>query len=173
MQSLPLTVQFVHPCCFTCSWKMRTWINLLMHQSAIYNNILHLSKKKKRKRNGRCDCTLSLCDWDICSMADTPPCRPALFQSWASPLFKPQTEMFPLSLLHLLDWSQYTAAPGAITDMLRPSVKPLSATYQHTNFPLWKLAITPHHFQSPPLPECMILELFWSIWGLLRASFIS
>lgn len=43
---------------------------------------------------------------------------------------------FPPFSLHLLDWSQYTAAPGAITDMLRPSVKPLSATYQHTNSPL-------------------------------------
>lgn len=118
-------------------------------------NDLHLTKK--RKKNGRCDCTLSLCDWDICSTADTAPCRPALFQIWAPPSSNQTQECFPFPLLHLLDWSQYTAAPGAITDMLRPSVKPLSATYQHTllykNFPLC-------HTASPPLPAKMILELF-------------
>ena len=68
-----------------------------------------------------------------------PPGRPALFQSWASPSSNRRQKWFlsfPPSPLCLLDWSQYTAAPGAITDMLRPSVKPLSATYQHTDSPL-------------------------------------
>lgn len=64
--------------------------------------------------------------------------------------------------LHLLDWSQYTAAPGAITDMLRPSVKPLSATYQHAA--LWKLPIMPPHFQAPS--RHVARELFQSLLDL-------
>lgn len=81
--------------------------------------------------------TLSLCDWDICSTADTPPCRPALFQSWASPSSDCPQKPFlsPCSSISPTRVNTH-AAPGAITDMLRPSVKPLSATYQHTGSPL-------------------------------------
>lgn len=81
--------------------------------------------------------TLSLCDWDICSTADTLPCRPALFQSWASPSSDCPQKPFlsPCSSISSTRVNTH-AAPGAITDMLRPSVKPLSATYQHTGSPL-------------------------------------
>lgn len=103
------------------------------------------------------DFTLSLCDWDICSMADTALHRLALFQRWAPPSSNKTQKCFPFPLLHLLNCSQYAAAPGAITDMLRPSVKPLSATYQHTllskNVPLC-------HAASLPLPVKVILALF-------------
>lgn len=76
--------------------------------------------------------------WHIRLLADLQASRAG---SHSSQTAARNASLFPCSL-HLIGKG---AAPGAVTDMLRPAVKPLFATYQHN--PLWKVSIIPCHFQ--------------------------
>lgn len=100
----------------------------------MFFNWVHPEKKKEKKAQlWRGDLSLGLGGWDICSIEDTP--VPLAQQSSRAD----QQPLQPSTLLFLLRWSQYAAAPAVITDVLRPSGKLLSATYQHT--PPWKLPL--------------------------------
>lgn len=128
---------------------------------------------RRNQTSEMCDCVAGLCDSNICSAADTPLRRPALFRRGARPSSDGTLRCYLLLSLPAHPRSSVSstgvnarAAPGAITDMLRPSVKPLSATYQ--TFFLYrkkeKKRTSHQATHAPPVPATRDFAIL-VVWG--------
>lgn len=102
----------------------------------------------------------ALSEWDVCSLAYTPPGRPAGFQSWESFISNCSQKCIPLSLLpftwlgreqdqlHCCSWSYYWYAPASCkTSICHLSAQPSMKSF-HYAMPL------PASCPRPPCTDC-------------------